>query len=211
MEHTTQKNQSSDIHWLYHQSFVQYPAFFPKMESHLELVAQGLEKESVWGLQYEPVYTAGTSAKGSDLIDAEKFPVYQSNRGGSYTYHGPGQLVVYPFVNIKYRNIDVRAYVRWVEGWIQRTLALCNIDAHPDPERIGLWVNDKKIASIGIRITKGIAWHGFSINVHPNLSHFAGIVPCGLNLGVTSLQELEKTYTLEDIWGFCKQAFQEPK
>ncbi|MDP3371687.1 MAG: lipoyl(octanoyl) transferase LipB [Candidatus Paracaedibacteraceae bacterium] len=159
----------------------------------------------LWFLEHPPLYTAGTSAKDSDLL-SNCFPVYQAGRGGQYTYHGPGQLVIYCMVRLKEINVDVRQYVKILEHWILRVLETYGIKGALYPDRIGVWVKhpitqkESKIAAIGIRVTKGVAWHGLSFNVNPDLSHFLGIIPCGIsNFGVTSLAEIGVANTLESV------------
>ena len=148
-------------------------------------------EEVVWFLEHPSIYTAGTSAKSQDLIN-ESFPVYQTLRGGKYTYHGPGQLIVYVMVDLKKRNNDVRKFVYNLEEWVIQTLKNFNIHSVRKPGRIGIWLDnnniERKIASIGVRVTKGITWHGLSLNVNPNLDHYSGIIPCGLHgYEITSL------------------------
>lgn len=186
--------------WHWWTGLVPYPQAFEAMQSHVtNMRTEASRPEQIWGMEHEPVYTAGTSAHADELI-SPRFPVYPTNRGGRYTYHGPGQLVVYPLLDLHKRAWDVRSYVRKLEKWMQAILAECGVKAKPHPERIGLWVDDAKIGAIGVRVTRGISWHGFSMNVCPNLNHFQGIVPCGLHLGVTSLKELGWHGTVEDVW-----------
>ncbi len=186
---------------------VEYDQAIKTMLKIVEEVQKGHE-EVVWFLEHPPIYTAGTSAKSADLLN-EIFPVYQSARGGQYTYHGPGQLIVYVMVDLKKRNNDVRAFVHGLETWVIQTLKKFNIQGKCKSGRIGIWLDDKtkeyvhvdpllrgddkeifhsynsvsferKIASVGVRVTKGVTWHGLSLNVNPDLGHYQGIVPCGL-------------------------------
>ncbi len=159
-------------------------------------------KETVWFLEHPPIYTAGTSAKSSDLLN-ESFPVHQSNRGGQYTYHGPGQLIVYVMVDLKKRNNDVRYFVQCLENWVIKTLRNFGIEGKRKKEMIGIWLDngnkERKIAAIGVRVTKGITWHGLALNICPDLTHYNGIIPCGLkDYGVTSLKAEGINVTLSE-------------
>jgi lipoyl(octanoyl) transferase len=163
----------------------------------------------VWLVEHPPLYTAGTSAKPEDLL-APRFPVYRTGRGGQLTYHGPGQRVAYVMIDLKRRNPDVRAYVAALEAWIMRALASLGVTAEPRDGRVGLWVpmerqggragEEAKIAAIGVRIRRWVTYHGVAINVAPDLSHYAGIVPCGIREhGVTSLAALGVKATMADL------------
>lgn len=154
-----------------------------------------------------PLYTAGTSAKPQDLLDPDRFPVFQSGRGGQFTYHGPGQRVAYVMLDLKRRGNDVRAFVSALEQWMIDTLAAFNVKGETRPDRIGIWVRrptlgeerEDKIAAIGLRVTRSVTTHGVSLNVEPELSHFSGIVPCGIReYGVTSLTDLGLPVTMMD-------------
>lgn len=189
-----------DLNWHWWPGHTPYNHTMLAMQNHIENMHKDASiPEAIWGVEHEAVYTAGTSADPNELIHP-RFPVLQTNRGGKYTYHGPGQLVVYPLINLHKRQIDPRSYIRKLEQWMQNILATCGVEAEPHPERIGLWVGDAKIGAIGVRISRGIAWHGFAINVNVNLEHFSGIVPCGLHYGVTSLHTLGWQGSLHDIW-----------
>lgn len=160
------------------------------MQSKVSAIQSGAEEE-VWFLEHPSIFTLGTSAKRSDVLH-EIFPIYESQRGGKVTYHGPGQLIVYVMLDLKKRNNDLRAYVSSLEEWIIQTLAHYNIQGTRKSGRIGVWLDDvkgeRKIAAIGVRISKGITWHGISLNVCPNLNHYQAIIPCGLKeFGVTSM------------------------
>ena len=175
---------------------VEYPDAVARMEARVADIRAGAAPELVWLLEHPPLYTAGTSANAADLIDP-KFPVYDTGRGGQYTYHGPGQWVGYVMLDLtrRQKTPDVRQYVRDLEEWIIRTLEAAGVKGERRDGRIGIWVDvngaDKKIAAIGVRIRHGVTYHGISLNVDPDLSHFAGIVPCGLSdFGVTSLRDL---------------------
>ncbi len=183
------------------------------MEARVAAIAAGKADECVWLLEHPPLYTAGTSAKVEDLTDPDRFPVYPSKRGGQYTYHGPGQRVIYVMLNVGKRGHDVRRFVQQLETWVIAALAEFNIKGEIREGRVGVWVrrNDKpltvsgapaedKIAAIGIRLRKWISYHGISINVEPNLEHFSGIVPCGIDEhGVTSFVDLGLPVTMADV------------
>ena len=179
------------------------------MEARVAAIRSDAQGELVWLVEHPPLYTAGTSAKASDLLDA-RFPVYETGRGGQLTYHGPGQRVAYVMLDLKRRNPDVRAYVAGLEDWIMRALAIFGVIAERRPGRVGLWVamdrygglpgTEAKIAAIGVRVRHWITYHGAAINLAPDLSHYAGIVPCGIREhGVTSLKALGIGATMEDL------------
>ena len=183
------------------------------MEARAERIAAGEAPEAIWLLEHPPLYTAGTSAKPADLTDPDRFPVYPSKRGGQYTYHGPGQRVVYVMLDVGKRGRDVRRFVQDLEEWVIATLGEFNVTGEIREGRVGVWVarDDKpltvtgqraedKIAAIGIRLRKWISFHGISINVEPDLDHFTGIVPCGISdHGVTSLVDLGLPVTMPDL------------
>ena len=183
------------------------------MEERVERIASGHAPEAIWLLEHPPLYTAGTSAKPQDLTDPDRFPVHVSQRGGQYTYHGPGQRVVYVMLDVGRRGRDVRQFVQQLEEWVISTLDQFNVKGEIRDGRVGVWVqrDDKpltasgaraedKIAAIGIRLRKWISFHGISINVEPNLEHFSGIVPCGITEhGVTSLVDLGLPVTMADV------------
>jgi lipoyl(octanoyl) transferase len=175
------------------------------MEERVAAIRQGLAPETVWLLEHPPLYTAGTSAKSEDLLDPGRFPVYQVGRGGQYTYHGPGQRVAYVMLDVGRRGGDVRCFVHDLEEWLIRTLAHFAVRGERRSGRVGIWVVDgrgqeSKIAAIGVRLRRWISFHGVALNVHPDLSHFAGIVPCGISeYGVTSLWAQGHTPTMEEV------------
>ena len=185
---------------------IPYPEALAFMEARVDAIIKNEAPELIWLLQHPPLYTAGTSAKSNDLLQSP-FPVYQTGRGGQYTYHGPGQLVAYVMLNLKTRDaMDVRAYVKQLEEWIIATLAGFGIESFTRAGRVGVWVKqaglggEAKIAALGIRIRKWVTYHGISINVTPDLSHYAGIVPCGLSeFGVTSFKQLGKSTSLDEV------------
>ncbi len=200
--------------WRVSDAPVDYQAALAAMDARVEVIAAGQAPELVWLLEHPPLYTAGTSAKTEELIDA-RFPVHYVGRGGQFTYHGPGQRVVYAMLDLNRRKPDVRAYVATLEEWIIRTLASFNVRGERRENRIGVWVKrpdkgqdlhgqayEDKIAAIGIRVRRWITLHGIAINVEPDLSHFAGIVPCGVSerrYGVTSLADLGITATMAEL------------
>jgi lipoyl(octanoyl) transferase len=197
------------VEWEVSEGFVPYEHALARMEERAAAIAEGRAPELVWLIEHPPLYTAGTSAQSGDLIEA-RFPVYDTGRGGQFTYHGPGQRVVYLMLDLKRRKPDVRAYVATLEEWIIRTLAAFNVCGERREDRIGVWVRrpekgdgrEDKIAAIGIRIKKWVSLHGIAINVDPELSHFSGIVPCGVSgerYGVTSLVDLGLPVTLDDV------------
>jgi lipoyl(octanoyl) transferase len=185
------------------------------MENKVNEILQGNAQEMVWLLEHHSVYTAGSSAKKQDLLASHRFPVFQTGRGGQYTYHGPGQRVVYLMLDLKKRGSDIKAYVRKLEEWLIATLAQFNINGERREGRVGIWVTDpqnreKKIAAIGIRVRRWISFHGVSINVNPVLNHYDGIVPCGISkFGITSLLDLKKNISVSEIDRALKQTFYE--
>jgi len=197
------------VEWRVSEGFVPYPDALAQMDERAAAIAAGDAPELVWLLEHPPLYTSGTSAQPADLLDS-RFPVFEAGRGGQFTYHGPGQRVAYLMLDLKARKPDVRAYVATLEEWIIRTLAAFNVRGERREDRIGVWVarpeqgegREDKIAAIGIRIRKWVSLHGISLNVDPDLSHFSGIVPCGVSAqryGVTSLVDLGLPVTLNDV------------
>ncbi len=191
------------------------------MEARATAIAAGEADECIWLLEHPALYTAGTSAKAEDLTDPNRFPVHQTRRGGQYTYHGPGQRVAYTLLDVGKRGHDVRAFVQDLEAWVIATLDTFNVTGHIRDGRVGVWVErperplyangqvaEDKIAAIGIRLRKWISFHGLSINVEPDLSHFDGIVPCGIaDHGVTSLVDLGLPVTMDDVDVALRQSF----
>ncbi len=175
-----------------------YLATVTRMEAEVALIAKGEASELVWVLEHPALYTAGTSAKPQDLVSPDRFPVFETGRGGQYTYHGPGQRVAYVMLDLKKRGGDVRGFVAALERWIIATLADVNVVGEVREDRVGVWVSrptrEDKIAALGIRVRQGVTFHGISINVNPDLSHFDGIIPCGVTRhGVTSFEDLGLT------------------
>jgi len=181
--------------WRVSEGLVPYPEALAEMEARVEAIRQGAADELVWLLEHPPLYTAGTSADPAELLNADRFPVYETGRGGRYTYHGPGQRVGYVMLDLNRRGRDVRRYVRALEGWLIAALARLGIHGYQVPGRVGIWVDrrgvEAKIGAIGIRIRRWVTLHGFAVNVAPELSHFSGIVPCGIaEAPVTSLDDM---------------------
>ena len=182
---------------------VPYEAAVARMEHEVAAIAKGEAPELVWLLEHPALYTAGTSARDSDLISPSRLPVHHTGRGGQYTYHGPGQRVAYVMLDLKRRGQDVRAFVAGLEEWLIATLEAFNVKGERREDRVGVWVRrdagEAKIAAIGIRVRHWVSFHGVSLNVDPDLSHFEGIVPCGVREhGVTSLVDLGLPVTLAD-------------
>lgn len=199
--------------WLISDTPVTYPDALRAMEDRVNGIIAGTESEAIWLLEHPPLYTAGTSAKREDLVDPDRFEVFEARRGGQYTYHGPGQRVAYVMLDLNRRGRDVRAFVDHLEAWVIATLAEFNVTGETRADRVGVWVQrpekpmladgstrEDKIAAIGIRLRKWVSFHGVSINVDPDLSHFDGIVPCGITgHGVTSLVDLGLPVTMADL------------
>jgi lipoyl(octanoyl) transferase len=183
------------------------------MEQRVEAIAAEQAPELVWLVEHPPIYTAGTSAKDGDLLDA-RFPVFRTGRGGQFTYHGPGQRVAYVMLDLKRRNSDVRRFVRDLEEWLIRTLANFGVNGERREGRVGIWVvrldgGEDKIAAIGVRVRRWVTFHGVALNVSPDLSHFGGIVPCGIRgHGVTSLAALGIGASMADVDRELESSFQ---
>lgn len=212
-------SRENPVEWRIDDAPVAYPDAIAAMEARVAAIADGQAPELVWLLEHPPLYTAGTSAKAADLLAAQ-FPVFETGRGGQYTYHGPGQRIAYAMLDLKQRRPDVRAYVASLEEWIIRTLAHFNVTGERREDRVGVWVRrpdkgdgyEDKIAAIGVRLKRWVAFHGISINVDPDLTHFSGIVPCGVGdprYGVTSLVDLGLPVTMHDLDLALRQAFDE--
>ena len=201
------------VEWITSEQPVGYEEAVRWMEARVADILAGHASEAIWLLEHPPLYTAGTSANARDLIDPARFDVFQAQRGGQYTYHGPGQRVIYVLLDVGKRGRDVRKFVQKLEDWVIQTLSEFNIKGEIRPGRVGVWVTrpdkpllpggalaEDKIAAIGIRLRKWISFHGISINVEPDLEHFSGIVPCGISEhGVTSLVDLGLPVTLADV------------
>jgi len=214
---------SAPVEWRISDGLTDYKAAVVAMETRVEAIAAGKAPECVWLLEHPPLYTAGTSAKDGDLKDA-RFPVHQTGRGGQFTYHGPGQRVAYVMLDLKRRRQDVRAYVAMLENWIIATLNAFNIRGERREDRVGVWVKrpekpaglagesaEDKIAAIGVRLRHWISFHGISLNVEPDLSHFSGIVPCGIaarHYGVTSLADLGLMISMSETDMILRREFE---
>lgn len=183
---------SDEVEWRVTPGLIPYPDAFAEMNARAAAVRAGEARELVWLLQHPPLFTAGTSADPAELFNPQGFPVFDAGRGGRYTYHGPGQRVGYLIIDLEKRGRDVRRFVHALEGWMIAALGDLGVAARREPGRIGIWVgqgaNEAKIGAIGVRVRRWVTSHGFSINVDPTLSHFSGIVPCGIaEFPVTSL------------------------
>ena len=209
---------SAPVEWQLSDSRVPYEAAVTAMEARAAAIAAGREPEMVWLLEHPPLYTAGTSAQGKDVIDA-RFPVFESGRGGQMTYHGPGQRVAYVMLDLKRRGPDVRRFVVTLEEWIIRTLSRFNVRGERREDRIGVWVRrpdkgegyEDKIAAIGIRVKQWVTLHGMALNIEPELAHFSGIVPCGVNeqrYGVTSLADLGIPVSMPEVDMVLRREFE---
>ena len=201
------------VEWTHLPGLSPYADTLSAMEARAAAIAAGDAPEAVWLLEHPPLYTAGTSAKVADLTDPDRFPVFQTGRGGQYTYHGPGQRVAYVMMDLNRRTPDVRCFVRAMENWVIAALAEFNVRGEIRQGRVGVWVPrpdkprqadgsmaEDKIAAIGVKLRKWVSFHGLSINVEPDLRHFSGIVPCGIrDHGVTSLVDLGLPVTLADV------------
>jgi lipoyl(octanoyl) transferase len=219
----TWKNSPLDgLDWIVSDGPTPYPEALAFMERRVAEIAAGTAPEAVWLVEHPPLYTAGTSARAADLVAPGRFPVYEAGRGGQYTYHGPGQRVGYVMIDLKARGGDVRAFVCNLEEWLIRTLARFNVKGERREGRIGIWVDrgpdgrggrrEDKIAALGVRVRRGITFHGVSLNVDCDLSHFAGIVPCGIAepaFGVTSLADLGILAAMPEVDMALEAAFRE--
>jgi len=204
------------VEWRIADRPVDYELALATMRARAAAIAHGEAEELVWLVEHPPLYTAGTSADAHDLLQPERFPVYEAGRGGEYTYHGPGQRVAYLMLDLKARGRDVRCLVQGLEGWIIDTLEAFNVTGETRDGRIGVWVKhpgrpggESKIAAIGVRVSKWVTTHGIALNVAPDLSHFDGIVPCGISdRGVTSLEDLGQLVSLPEADAALRRAFE---
>ncbi|VTZ25826.1 Octanoyltransferase [Methylocella tundrae] len=211
------------VEWRVSGGLTPYAAALAFMEERAVAIAADEAREQVWLLEHPPIYTAGTSAKEADLVDA-RFPVHKTGRGGQYTYHGPGQRVAYVMLDLRRRRPDIRAFVAALESWIIATLDAFNVKGGRREDRVGVWtprpdkprglggeIAEDKIAAIGIRIKRWVSFHGVSLNVEPDLSHFSGIVPCGIataHYGVTSLVDLGLPIAMSDVDAILAREFE---
>jgi lipoyl(octanoyl) transferase len=212
-------NAPTPVEWRISDTFTAYPEVVAGMEQQVAGISSGDAGEQVWLVQHPPLYTAGTSANDDDLLDAHRFPVFQAGRGGEFTYHGPGQRVGYVMLDLNQRGRDVRQFVRDLEEWMIVTLSSFSVNGERRDGRVGIWVDrgrhgglpgkEDKIAAIGIRLRRWVSFHGVSLNVCPDLSHYEGIVPCGISQhGVTSLRDLGIDATVEEVDVALKAAFE---
>ncbi len=211
------------VEWITTDGLTDYTEALAFMEDRAAAIRDGTADECIWLLEHPPLYTAGTSAKPADLTDPDRFPVYEARRGGQYTYHGPGQRVAYVMLDVAARGRDVRCFVRDLENWVIAALAEFNVTGEIRPGRVGVWVErpekpvnqdgsvrEDKVAALGIRLRKWVSFHGLSINVEPDLSHFDGIVPCGItDHGVTSLVDLGLPVTMGDVDLALRRTFED--
>jgi lipoyl(octanoyl) transferase len=210
------------VEWIISEGLTPYETAVSTMEERAGLIAEGRAVECVWLVEHPPLYTAGTSANEADLVAPGRFPVFQTGRGGQYTYHGPGQRVAYVMLDLKRREPDVRRFVAALEAWLIGTLARFNVLGERREDRVGVWVRrpekaagalggiaEDKIAAIGIRIRRWVTFHGVSLNVEPDLTHFSGIVPCGVTQhGVTSLVDLGLPVTMPELDSALRAEFE---
>jgi lipoyl(octanoyl) transferase len=202
----------ADVEWKVSDEPVAYAEALAFMEQRARDIREGKARECIWLLEHPPLITAGTSADPAELRDPQRFPLFDAGRGGRYTYHGPGQRVGYVMLDLEKRGKDIRCFVHALEGWVIDALAELGVDAHRAPGRIGIWVgegsSEAKIGALGVRVRRWVTLHGFSINVHPNLDHFAAIIPCGIaEYGVTSLSKLGKQNTMTAVDAALKRKF----
>jgi lipoyl(octanoyl) transferase len=205
-------NGNNDIEWRISADPVPYEEALAFMERRGGAIREGNAPECIWLLEHPPLFTAGTSADPAELFNPQNFPVYAAGRGGRYTYHGPGQRVGYVMLDLEKRGKDIRGFVQALEGWMIGALLELGVEAHRAPGRIGIWVGDgpdeKKIGALGVRVRRWVTLHGFALNVAPDLTHFTGIVPCGIaDFGVTSLAELGKQIALNTVDAALKRSF----
>ncbi|MGC8523773.1 MAG: lipoyl(octanoyl) transferase LipB [Acidibrevibacterium sp.] len=209
-----------EIEWVKTAGLTPYPEAVAAMTARIKAIRAGEAREQVWLLEHPPLYTAGTSARAEDLRDATRFPTYHAGRGGQWTYHGPGQRIAYVMLDLTrqhgaVRARDIRAFVHGLEEWLIRALARLGITGERREGRIGIWVADgaggeAKIAALGVRVTRFVSWHGIALNIAPDLSHFGGIVPCGIaEHGVTSLAALGATCDMNSADAALAAAFRE--
>lgn len=208
--------------WIFSENPVPYAEALAFMEARVAAIAAGTAGEALWFLEHPPLYTAGTSARPEDLTDPDRFPVFVAGRGGQYTYHGPGQRVVYVMLDLNRRGRDVRCFVRALERWVIAALAEFGVTGHIREGRVGVWVErpekgraadgtprEDKIAAIGVKLRRWVSFHGISINVEPDLEHFSGIVPCGIREhGVTSLVDLGLPVSMDDLDAALRASFE---
>jgi len=205
------------VEWRVSDTPVGYPQAVAEMERRVAAIRAGDAPECVWLLEHPPLYTAGTSAKPDDLLSPNRFPVYSTGRGGQYTYHGRGQRIAYVMLDLTHRGKDIGAYVHALEDWVMATLSVFGVKGETRKGRVGVWVTrgecgtrrEDKIAAIGVRVRHWVTYHGISLNVNPELEHYSGIVPCGVNNhGVTSLTGLGKSVTMDEVDAVLRARFE---
>lgn len=211
------RDDGAPAQWAVSRTPVPYPDAVAAMEARAAAIAEGSAGELIWLLEHPPLYTAGVSAKGDDLLDPNRFPVFASGRGGQFTYHGPGQRVAYVMLDLTKRRRDVRAFVASLEAWVIGALARFNVEGEIRDGRVGVWVERKtpgaptredKIAAIGVKLRRWVSFHGISLNVEPDLDHFSGIIPCGqTEHGVTSLVDLGLPVTMDEADEALRSSF----
>lgn len=208
-----QDRASGEVEWKVSKQPVPYGSAVEWMDTRIAQIISGTAPEVVWLLEHPPMYTAGTSSNVKDLIDPDRFPVFKTQRGGQYTYHGPGQRIIYVMLDVAKRGHDIRKFIKDLENWIIDTLAEFNLAGEVRKGRVGVWIQrpdlpfssqgtvvEQKIAAIGIRLRKWVSYHGISINLNPNLNHFSGIIPCGIDgFGITSFADLGRQTTFKDL------------
>jgi lipoyl(octanoyl) transferase len=204
--------QLDGIEWRVSEAPVPYDQALDFMNARAAAIRDGTAAECIWLLEHPPLFTAGTSADPAELFNPLGFPVFDAGRGGRYTYHGPGQRIAYVMLDLERRGKDIRCFVHSLEGWMIDTLAELGVNAHRASGRIGIWVGDgpdeAKIGALGVRVKRWVTLHGFALNVAPDLSHFGGIVPCGIaDFGVTSLAELGKQMPMSRVDAALKRSF----
>jgi lipoyl(octanoyl) transferase len=202
------------VEWRIADRPVAYPEAVAAMEARVAEIRDGTAPELVWLVEHPPLYTAGTSAQDADLVEPDRFPVHRTGRGGQFTYHGPGQRVGYVMLDLKRRGSDVRQFVCDLESWLIDTLAAFNLKGERRTGRVGIWIagpgGDAKIAALGIRVRRWVSYHGVSLNVDPDLTHFAGIVPCGVrDAGVTSLLDQGIAVSMAEVDVALRNAFEQ--
>jgi lipoyl(octanoyl) transferase len=200
--------------WRVSDGLVPYEEAVAAMEQRVAAIRAGSTSEQVWLLEHPPLYTAGTSAKPGDLVDPTRLPVFQTGRGGQFTYHGPGQRIAYVMLDLRQRGSDIRSYVHNLEEWLIRTLARFNVRGERREGRVGVWVVDglreEKIAALGVRVKHWVSFHGVSLNVDPDLGNYGGIVPCGISQhGVTSLAKLGIIVSMAEVDMILRETFEE--
>ena len=202
------------VEWVRADGPVDYPSAVARMEERIAAIRAGTAPELVWLVEHPPLYTGGTSAKSEDLLTANRFPVFETGRGGQYTYHGPGQRVAYLMMDLKRRDGDIRRYVRDLEQLLIDTVGDFEVTAERRDGRVGVWVargdgREDKIGALGVRVRRGVTYHGVALNVNPELEHFSGIVPCGVREhGVTSLADLGVAATMDEVDAALKRNFE---